>query len=319
MKKYADLIKRSVAYNMLLGDVKKNSLSHAYLLLSEDRLSLDLLAELFLQAAVGGEDNAFRSQAVEAGTLADIISLPESGDKVTVKDINFLTETVYITPTELKKKFYVINYGETMNEASQNKLLKTLEEPPGVSVIIIKAAGAEKLLPTVKSRCRKVELAPYTETELKRELSKYYPDDEKLFLAVNAGRGSLQRAVDFVSQPQNIKLLKLAEEILTQLDKSGGIAEFAFKLYDYRDSLSDIIDFIELILMSSVKINCGAASAGDFPYDVAAVARRYPTNAALKETEVLTRARKRLALNGNATAVIDELLFSILEVRAKWK
>lgn len=319
MKKYADLIQRSVAYNMLLGDVKKNSLSHAYLLLSEDRLSLDLLAELFLQAAVGGEDNAFRSQAVEAGTLADIISLPESGDKVTVKDINFLTETAYITPTELKKKFYVINYGETMNEASQNKLLKTLEEPPGVSVITIKAAGAEKLLPTVKSRCRKVELAPYTETELKRELSKYYPDDEKLFLAVNAGRGSLQRAVDFVSQPQNIKLLKLAEEILTRLDKSGGIAEFAFKLYDYRDSLSDIIDFIELILMSSVKINCGAASAGDFPYDVAAVARRYPTNAALKETEVLTRARKRLTLNGNATAVIDELLFSILEVRAKWK
>ena len=71
--------------------------------------------------------------------------------------------------------------------------------------------------------------------------------------------------------------------------------------------------------MSAMKINGGAAVSGDFPYDAALVAERYPINAALKEIDVLTRARKRLALNGNAAAVIDELLFSILEVRAKWK
>lgn len=319
MKKHADFIQRSTAYKTLLKDVKNNALSHAYLLLSEDRLSLDLLTELFLLAAAGGEIDSPRAKAVESGTLADIIFLPEDGDKVTVRDINFLTETSYITPTELDKKFYVINYGETMNEASQNKLLKTLEEPPSVSVIIIKAASAEKLLPTVKSRCRKVELAPHSESLLKDELKKYYPDDENLFLAVNACRGSLQRAVEFITQPQYFKLMKIAEEVLTRMDKSGGIAEFSFKLYDYRESLSDIIDFIELILMSAMKINGGAAASGDFPYDAALVAERYSINAALKEIDVLTRARKRLALNGNAAAVIDELLFSILEVRAKWK
>lgn len=319
MKKYADLIKSSVAYKTLLNDVRKNSLSHAYLLLSEDRLSLDLLTSLFLQAAAGGENNPSRAQAIEAGTLADVITLPEEGDKITVKDINFLTDTAYITPTELEKKFYIVNFGETMNEASQNKLLKTLEEPPSVTVIIIKAATAEKLLPTVRSRCRKIELAPFSEADLKNALIGEYPDDEKLFLAVNACRGSLERAVGLITQPQQAKLMSLASEILTKLDKSGGIAEFAFKLYDYRDSLSDIIDFIELILMSAARVGSGAAKADEFPYDVAAVADRYPLEVVLKEIEVLTRARKRLALNGSASSVIDELLFSVLEVKAKWK
>ena len=65
-----------------------------------------------------------------------------------------------------------------------------------------------------------------------------------------------------------------------------------------------------------MRFACGSEEERDF---VSEIAVRYPVNVALKEFDVLARARRRLELNGNVTAVIDELLFSMLEVRAKWK
>ena len=162
-RRYTELIKSSTAYATLMRDVKTDALSHAYLLTGEDSVSLDLLCDMFLAAAVG----ARYENGVYNRTLADIIYLPEDSEKVLVKDVNFLTETAFVTPTELTKKFYIIDRGETMNEASQNKLLKTLEEPPAVTVVVIKAANETKILPTVLSRCRKVELSPFPSADLK--------------------------------------------------------------------------------------------------------------------------------------------------------
>ncbi len=314
-RRYTELIKSSTAYATLMRDVKTDALSHAYLLTGEDSVSLDLLCDMFLAAAVG----ARYENGVYNRTLADIIYLPEDGEKVLVKDVNFLTETAFVTPTELTKKFYIIDRGETMNEASQNKLLKTLEEPPAVTVVVIKAANETKILPTVLSRCRKVELSPFPSADLKKELTKYYPDDERMYLALEACRGRIERAEKILAQPVYTKLFSIALDIVLKLDGSGGAAEYMFKLNDYRDNLDDIIDFIQLILLSGVRVACGAAKADEIPYDAAKVAERFPASVAVKETQVLDRARRRLELNCSVSAVIDEMLFSFLEVRAKWK
>lgn len=316
--RYSRLIEQSAAFKTLLKDCAPQRLSHAYLLLSPDKSALDALTDMFLFRLIACSYSAARAAAVAEHTLSDVIRLPEEGAKVTVKDINYLTETAFITPTELNVKFYVIDYGETMNEACQNKLLKTLEEPPEVTCIIIKAASDAKILPTVASRCRKVELMPFTLPALRAELVKYYPDDDKLKLALSACRGSLTRAENILADASYLKAFSLASSVLTDLDKSGGAAEFAFKLYDYRDCLRDIIDFMELLLRDAAAYQCGGAvqSAAS---DIETISKRYPINVALKEMPVLERARKRLELNGNVTSVIDELLFSLLEVRAKWK
>lgn len=310
----AELIENSAAFKTLKRDADCGALSHAYLLVSADALALDELTDRFLSYAVSKENAKPNvGGAVSEHNYPDIIYLPESGDKMSVKDVNLLTDTAFVTPLEAKVKYYVISYGETMNEPSQNKLLKTLEEPPPCCRIVIKTAATAKLLPTVLSRCRKVEIEPFSEDELKAALAGSCEDDGLLETAVGSCHGSLTRAQSMISDPVYPKLYELAYDLLLKLSSSGGAAEYAFKLYDRRENLTEVIDFAETIMFSALRVSA--------PKDPRSreVAKLYPLSVALKESEVFSRARRRLELNGNVSAVIDELIFSLLEVRAKWK
>lgn len=316
--KYVELVKSSAAYSRLTRDVRAG-LSHAYLLVSPDRLGLDLLTDLFIAEAAGVPD-AFRR--VSAGTLTDVITLPEAGEKIAVKDIDYLTETAYVTPTELPRKFYVVNYGETMSEASQNKLLKTLEEPPSVTVILIKTSSAAAMLPTVRSRCRIVELKPFPAAALNARLEELYGGDKRLPVARAANRGMLGEAERLITGDKYAEMYDTAVDVLTNMHRSPDAARFAAKILKYKDNVADILEYIELILRDSCAAAAGKPqlmlnAAG--VKDARAVTAAYPPEAVIRIMPLITRARARLKWNGNITGVVDELLFAMLEVKAKWK
>lgn len=316
--KYIDLVKASDAFRQLKRDAESN-LSHAYLLLSADRLGLDILADLFVAEACGARD-AYRR--IAAGTLADVITLPETGEKVTVRDVDYLTETAFITPTELERKFYIVDYGETMNEPSQNKLLKTLEEPPSVAVIVIKSASESAMLPTVRSRCRRVELKPFASAALGARLGQLYGGSPRLPVALAANRGMLSEAERLISGDKYAEMYELAVDMLKNMRRSPDAARYAGQILKYKDNLGDILEYTELILRDCLAV---AAARPHLALNVAGVqdareiASAYPPEAVVRIMPCFTRARARLKTNGNAAGVVDELLFSMLEVKAKWK
>lgn len=69
---------------------------------------------------------------------------------------HFLIEPSTLKPALGHRRVYVIAEAERMNEAAQNALLKTLEEPPGETVLILVTSSADRLLPTIRSRCQRV-------------------------------------------------------------------------------------------------------------------------------------------------------------------
>ncbi len=58
-----------------------------------------------------------------------------------------------------------ILYADRINEASANKFLKTLEEPPGKSLILMVTDAPEALLPTIRSRCQRINVGAGGTTE----------------------------------------------------------------------------------------------------------------------------------------------------------
>ena len=78
---------------------------------------------------------------------------------VSVDDVREIIDSLYLTPFELGKRIYIIENAESMSEICQNKLLKSLEEPPSRVCFILCACGT--MLPTVESRCRLLRLAPF--------------------------------------------------------------------------------------------------------------------------------------------------------------
>jgi len=80
-------------------------------------------------------------------------------------------------------------------------VLKILEEPPAKAVLLIVAHAPGRLLPTIRSRCRRLAMRPLAEQEVVSLLGDYAPDtklDERAALA-RLGEGSIGRALDLAS------------------------------------------------------------------------------------------------------------------------
>ena len=88
------------------------------------------------------------------GVHPDIITVDDPDHKaMTVDPIRAARSDMFIRPNEGKRKIYIIPRGQDMNESAQNALLKILEEPPDYGVFLILSTNAERLLPTIRSRC----------------------------------------------------------------------------------------------------------------------------------------------------------------------
>ena len=145
--------------------MKFSDLSHAYI------VSGELLADTLAMAAVclGDGECPCRvcAHCVKASRdihpdIAVVAKIPP-GREIVVDQIRALQKDVYVVPNEAERKVYIIDCAETMNTAAQNALLRILEEPPRHVVFILKTENSAALLPTVRSRCLKLNAPPETD------------------------------------------------------------------------------------------------------------------------------------------------------------
>lgn len=104
---------------------------------------------------------------------------------------HFLIEPASHSPSLGRRRIFLIRDAERMNEGAQNALLKTLEEPPGSGCLILVTSSAERLLPTIRSRCQHVpfDLLPpnYVEEQL-QALADVPPATAHTLAAIAQGR-----------------------------------------------------------------------------------------------------------------------------------
>ena len=312
------VMKNSAAFALMHRDAAENRIYNAYLIVSDDELAADILCSMFLADCVFGVVDRDSVAKVER-TGADIIRLPH-GEKFLTADAEELVDTVYYTPTELSRKYYVISHGETMNEPSQNKLLKVLEEPPTNVVIIIKCTRVKTLLPTVLSRVKRVDVAALSYDTVLEFLRSRYGEDNNIYLAAALGNGFLGRADKAMNDPTLPRIYALAIDTLKNMKNSRMVLSFSVRIAVFKDNLSDFVDILELIFGDCLLCAAGVRDRLKFKNgikDIIDISAEYTAEVVVKLRPVLMRAKRRLELNGNPQSVLDELLFSILEVKAK--
>jgi len=142
---------------------------------------------------------------VAARSHPDLVTVARPADKATIplelligdkehRMRDGLCHDIALTPFMGKRKVAIIDDADYLNIEGANSLLKTLEEPPPRSVLILVGTTPAKQLPTIRSRCQIVRFAPLGEEALVRLLVRTGLDAaEASRLARDAG-GSLQRA-----------------------------------------------------------------------------------------------------------------------------
>ena len=165
---------------------------------------------------------------VAADTHADCFTLePNTGDRGTkrvlrVEDareaVRFLTQTA----AEGGWRVVVMDEAERADQAAvQNTLLKTLEEPPPRTVLLVVCSAPQRLLPTIRSRCRRLDLNPLPEAEMEALLPRLLPEagkSERARLSALAA-GSPGRALA-LAEAGGLELQVMVEASLAALAKA---------------------------------------------------------------------------------------------------
>ncbi len=323
---FSSLALSTDAYAQLKNDFASGNISHAYLFLSPDRLLLSLLSRAFAALCVFGDENSESGLVARNGLHADVKIFPapdESGkarETVLTADIDAITDTLYYRPTAGDKKFYIIDYGETMNASCQNKLLKTLEEPPDSAYFMINATDKSSLLSTVVSRCRQITPPVFSRESLYAAMRQEYPQSDRAELAVSVSRGILDYCVKMMTDDGYARAFDNALTVLLTLKSSKNVLANAARVLNYKDRLSETVEFFEILFRDIMAFHCGGAlMCGSLKGEIEKLAAEYSLGATVEIMPALYNAKKRIKLNGNPVSVTDELLFSIAKLKAKYK
>ena len=144
---------------------------------------------------------------VERGEHADVRTiLRESKDPsfkkepksqfVKIDQIRVMCEQAQFRPYEGRRRVFIIDDDEWLRHEAANSLLKTLEEPPSTSLVILVTSKPYVLLETVRSRCQMLNFAPLSASEIEEHLlMKKMPADEAR-LRARLSRGSVGHALE---------------------------------------------------------------------------------------------------------------------------
>jgi DNA polymerase-3 subunit delta' len=149
----------------------------------------------------------------------------------------FLIEPASNKPTVSSRRVFLVNEAERMNEGAQNALLKTLEEPPGQTCLILVTSSAERLLPTIRSRCQRVPFGLLPPEFVAQQLSEHLrlPAESAAALARLAD-GRLGAAIRW----EHARLLEGAEEVAGSIERleRGGPTRFSQELMEIGTALA---------------------------------------------------------------------------------
>jgi DNA polymerase-3 subunit delta' len=165
-------------------------------------------------------------------------------DKKTISQVIRVEDTRRITSFFGSTSAYggwrvcVVDAVEEMNAASANAILKLLEEPPARSLFLLVSHTPGRLLPTIRSRCRRLEMKPLAESDVAKALASLAGDIPELDLsqiagAAEAGQGSVGRALSLLLGGEDgLKILEMTRDLLARLPsvESGSVAALGDKL-----------------------------------------------------------------------------------------
>ncbi len=159
---------------------------------------------------------------------------------IKIEQTRTLSEQAQFRPYEGRRRVFIIDDAEWLRHEAANSLLKTLEEPPDTSLIILITAKPFSLLDTIRSRCLMLSFAPLNAAEIEQHLRTIDKSPDEARLRARLACGSIGRAIEIdlgeyremrnvllelvetlAFSPDSIRLLSAAEYLGKKLDKDG--------------------------------------------------------------------------------------------------
>lgn len=242
--------------------IKEGRYAHSYLLVGPPQVGKGTLAMNMAQAvnclspeqAPCGQCGQCRRIASSQHADVLVIGVGRGEDdgpsrkEIGIGDVREIERQASLKPYEGSHRVFIFDGAERMSEEAANALLKTLEEPPPQVMIILLTSQEGALLPTILSRCRRLELKPMPFSEIANELVETHSlDREEAEMLARLSLGCLGWAISAAGDPSIMEKRKEELERISGLSVSGLEERFGYAsdlgslFYKDRDEARDIL------------------------------------------------------------------------------
>ena len=234
--------------------VASDRIAGAYLFVGPTGVGKETVARYFAQLIFCQQDaqpptvcgTCLACRKVDSGNHPDLRFIRPEGSLLRIGQIRELQKQVIYEPLEASRKVYILTDVERMNAEAENCLLKTLEEPPAASVLILLTSNIQVLLPTTRSRCQILQFHPMPTQELVTVLTDRFSvtPEQATTLAIAAG-GAIGKAITQLEKGD-----ALTEEIPDILKETDLLAAFrlAENFKDNPETLDSLVTWYRDLL-----------------------------------------------------------------------
>lgn len=307
----AEIIKNQNFFKKL----EEKTLSNSLLFYCEDdktsevTLILTALMLNYKTYALMNENSAEYKRVLNGADL-DIKIYPKNKEKLLVSDSNEIVDEVFIKPTNKENKVFIIENIDLSTTEAQNKLLKVLEEPPKNVYFLISAKQADRVLPTIKSRCDKITIEKLPLSEIEKVC--------KNPLACMLCEGYVGRAEELSKNSNLNEIVDFAVSLVCDLKNSAQVLRFSKHFQELKGDIDLILKIYSFCLEDMLKIKTEIKDyclMKMFLPKIESVESEFSVQAICEILNLITFFRKKLEFNANLSVAIDNLLLKILEVK----
>ena len=321
MVNYKDAIKNTNAYQTVLKDNEASRLSHTYLLISEDMDYAKEFSKMLSKIILRLDDFSAGNVKLEKDIHPDVIIYGEK-DKIKTLDVAEIASEVFVRPYESDRKVYILLNMNDANEEAQNKLLKTIEEPPESAFFILASKTERKLLQTVLSRAKKIELDALKQDVIKNMLLSVGVNEKEANICSACSAGVFSRANRMATDKEFLNLYQNIFKCLYKMNSSRDVLEFTCLFNQKNINKEELADLFMSIVRDVMMAKAGTYElvANSHKLDeLKLIAGTFSFEALYKIIEYCLQLKEDLVYNTNVVASIDEFLLKLVEVKVKCK
>ncbi len=323
---FSDIIGQERVAEILRRELSHGRISHAYLFTGMECIGKKQTALAFAMAVQCGRvlgdscGECLHCRKISQGIHPDVrLYIPEARtkgatEKIYIDQIRDLQAGISLRPMEGQKKVFIIDDADRMVDHAANALLKTLEEPPPDSLLVLITAFPDLLPPTVLSRCRTVRFRPLSPRSLeeilmlKRGLSEGEAKVMARYSQGNLGRVLNVEEKDLLSQRDRF-IERMQRWDLRNMGSIFEVSEgFAKNTYDSIEFVEFLVTWNRDLISVKLRGEKGMLTHADKIPELIEESRRKDLTDLLNHADILEEALRRLRMNINQRLALETAL-----------
>ena len=322
MLDYLKVSQNSKAFNIIELDAKSSRLSHAYMFVSEDENYLKFFCEKVCKFFINLNENELVSKnemRIEKRLHPDVKFFGE--DKTINAEIaNEIVDASGLSPFEADKKIFVLWNVQNMNESSQNKILKTIEEPPKNTYFILACSSTSRILPTILSRVKQIKIEQLSTQTIYELLKEKGIADDKAQIYASCSNGNGTFAEKLATDSGFVDFFNQIVSCFFEINGSRDVLKFS-NIFSAKNV--DKEEFFNVALIVARDLQMILAGKPEFVSSknilpkLNVICSMLNLDAVSTLIDTIVAEKKKLHFNVNSTAVVDDFLFKLAEVKVK--